>query len=100
MNFNEKPSNRVNDLYLSPRPDPSSSLNANQNLIEPKSNAKELKSSSSVYPNNLLVDKLGAGGKFKSLIMKHKLIASLVSLFSAAVVVTAIVPPTIYATGI
>jgi hypothetical protein len=96
MNLNEKLSNKFND---SPKSEPTTSLRANQNLIEHKSNAKEPKSSSSVYPNDLPVDKLGASGKFKSLIMKHKFITSLVSLFGAAVVVTAIVPPTIYATG-
>ena len=91
---------KVSDLSHSSKWDSQTSVKDDKNLIKYSINPKGHKRSiSSVYPNDLPVDKLGAGGKFKSLIMKHKLIASLVVLFGAAVVVTAIVPTTIYATS-
>jgi hypothetical protein len=90
---------KVSDLSHSSKSESPTSFRDDKKLIKYDINSKGLKTSSSVYPNDITVDKIGAGAKFKSLIMKHKLITSLVSLFGAAVVVTAIVPPTIYATG-
>ena len=100
MNSNEKKSKSLNESSHSPKSDSPTSMNEENNLIKENVKPKGLKSNSSVYPQDVAVgQKLNATSKIKSLILNNKLIASFVAVLSTSAIVTAVVVPTVYATG-
>jgi len=91
MNFNEKESKNINVSSHSPKSVSQTSISDESNLIN--------KTTKRIYPKDIDVNKLSATSKIKSLIISHKLIVSLVAVFSTSAIVTAVVAPTVYASG-